>query len=73
MWRINQSIFDENKLWIGTADGVCYYNIKTGKISRFNVSPQFPLQFNKSFATLIEQNYQMKIFYGLQHMADFIK
>ncbi len=55
VWRINQSIFDENKLWIGTADGVCYYNIKTGKISRFNVSPQFPLQFNKSFATLIEQ------------------
>ena len=25
------------------------------RINRYNVSPQFPLQFNKSFATLIEQ------------------
>lgn len=55
IWRVNQSKFDENRLILGTADGICFYDCKTEKIKRFNVTPQFPLQFSKSFATIVEQ------------------
>jgi signal transduction histidine kinase/ligand-binding sensor domain-containing protein/CheY-like chemotaxis protein/AraC-like DNA-binding protein len=55
VWRVNRSTFDENRLWIGTAGGICSYDIKTGKINRFDVKSDYQLQFNKSFAIVVEQ------------------
>lgn len=55
VWRVNQSVLDPDKLIIGTAKGICYLDINTEIINRFNVKPKYSLQFNNSFATIIEQ------------------
>ncbi|MBK7629955.1 MAG: response regulator [Ignavibacteriales bacterium] len=55
VWRINQSIFDKNILWIGTANGLCKFDIKNQRFSRFPITAKVPLQFSNSYASITEQ------------------
>jgi len=56
VWRVEQSRFDKNLLWIGTADGLCSYNIKEGIFNRLLIKAAIPSQFSNSFASAVDQN-----------------
>ncbi len=56
VWRVNQSVVDKNLLWIGTADGICKFDIKKQTFSRLKVNAKFPSQFSNSFASMAEQS-----------------
>lgn len=56
VWRISKSIFKSNLLWIGTANGLCTYDIKSKIFNRVPVKAKVPLQFSNSFASVAEQN-----------------
>ncbi len=56
VWRISQSTVNKNLLWIGTANGLCTYELDKNKFSRIAIKPDYPLQFSNSFASVAEQN-----------------
>jgi signal transduction histidine kinase/DNA-binding response OmpR family regulator/streptogramin lyase len=56
VWRISQSTVNKNLLWIGTANGLCTYELDKNKFTRIAIKPTYPLQFSKSFASVAEQN-----------------
>ncbi|HEX7357595.1 MAG TPA: ATP-binding protein, partial [Ignavibacteriaceae bacterium] len=55
VWKLTQSQFNRNLIWIGTAGGLCSYNLKKGYFERLNIKAAVPSQFSNSFATVAEQ------------------
>lgn len=56
VWRINQSAVNKNLLWIGTANGLCSFDITKQKFSRLSIQAKYSSQFSNSFASISEQN-----------------
>jgi signal transduction histidine kinase/ligand-binding sensor domain-containing protein/DNA-binding response OmpR family regulator len=56
IWKINQSVVDKNLLWIGTANGLCNFDIQKQRFTQISVKVSVPLQFCNSFASIAEQN-----------------
>ncbi|MEO8232183.1 MAG: two-component regulator propeller domain-containing protein [Ignavibacteriota bacterium] len=56
VWRINQSTVNKNLLWIGTANGLCSFDINKQRFSRFSIPAKYHSQFSSSFASIYEQN-----------------
>ena len=46
VWKISQSKYDWNVLWIGTANGLCSYNLLTKSFTRMNITQEYSLQFS---------------------------
>ena len=60
VWRISQSTVSKNLLWIGTANGLCNYDIDKNKFTRLTIIPSFQLQFSNSFSSVVEQKIKGK-------------
>lgn len=56
VWRVSQSILDPDLLWVGTANGLCSYNINNGIFHRLKIRATMPSQFSNSFSSVVEQN-----------------
>lgn len=54
VWKILQSKFDNNLLFICTSDGLCTYNLISKKFEQINFNIEFPSQFSKSIASVVE-------------------
>lgn len=55
IWSVQQSPFDENKLWIGTANGLASLNVRSNSIERINLPSESGLQFSKSVSSIVEE------------------
>lgn len=55
VWSVHQSLFDENRLWIGTANGLASLDIRTNRITRINTPIEKSLQFGNSIADVTEE------------------
>ena len=56
VWRVEQSKFNKNLLWICTSNGLCKYDLDKNIINRVTVKATVPSQFSSSFASVVEQN-----------------
>lgn len=54
VWKILQSKYDNNLLFICTSDGLCTYNLISKKFEQINFNIEFPSQFSKSIASIVE-------------------
>ena len=43
-------------IWIGTANGLCTYDIEKGIFNRLTINAKLPSQFSNSFSSVVEQN-----------------
>ncbi len=55
IWRVSQSNFNKDILWIGTANGLCFYDMQKGLFTRYNIKATIPSMFSNSFASVEEQ------------------
>ena len=55
IWRVSQSNFNKDILWIGTANGLCFYDLQKGKFTRLNIKAAVPSMFSSSIASVEEQ------------------
>ena len=56
VWKVNQSEINNDLIWIGTADGLCTYDIEKGIFNRLTINAKLPSQFSNSFSSVVEQN-----------------
>lgn len=56
VWKVSQSELNKNILWIGTANGLCKYDINKEKFNLLSIKASVPLQFSNSFSSVVEQN-----------------
>ncbi len=54
-WSLTKSKFDNNYIWIGTANGLLKYNIKTNQYDEYFFPNPENLQFGTSAGTVIEE------------------
>ena len=55
VWRVSQSNFNKDLLWIGTANKLCFYDMQKGTFTRLNIKAAVPSMFSNSFASVEEQ------------------
>ncbi len=55
VWRISQSKHNKDLIWIGTAGGLCFYDLQKGIFTRLNIKADLPSLFSNSFASVEEQ------------------
>ena len=55
VWRVSQSNLNKDILWIGTANGLCFYDMQKGLFTRYNIKATIPSMFSNSFASVEEQ------------------
>lgn len=56
VWKVNQSEIINNLIWIGTANGLCTYDIEKRSFNRLTINAKLPSQFSNSFSSVVEQN-----------------
>jgi signal transduction histidine kinase/ligand-binding sensor domain-containing protein/DNA-binding response OmpR family regulator len=56
VWKISQSKLNQDLLWVGTANGLCSYDITKGIFHRLPIKAAVPSQFSNSFSSVVEQN-----------------
>lgn len=56
VWSVQQSHFDEKKLWLGTANGLASLDIRTNVITRINLPIAQGLQFSNSVSSVVEED-----------------
>lgn len=56
VWKISQSKLNQDLLWVGTANGLCSYDIKNEIFHRLTIRAKVPSQFSNSFSSVVEQN-----------------
>ena len=55
IWAITKSVFYDNLLWIGTADGLVSLDIKDNSFKKISFPEEPSLQFGNSVASVIEE------------------
>lgn len=66
IWELVESSFDENRIWICTAEGLNYINTVSKKISTINIPEEKSIQFSGSVSDVVEsiENNKLILYIG---------
>lgn len=73
VWSVQQSHFDEKKLWLGTANGLASLDIRTNVITRINLPAIQGLQFGNSVSSVVEENDDGKTILWISTYAGIVR
>lgn len=72
-WSLTKSKFDKNYIWIGTANGLLRYNIKTNQYDEYIFPNHENLQFGTSAGTVIEEMIDNEIIIWTNSYAGLVR
>lgn len=73
IWRIIRSKKDKNKFWLGTANGLDFYNSDNPTFTRFKIPFEQKLQFGASVSSVVEENSDAGGYYWIGTYAGLVK
>lgn len=73
IWKVIPSKYEKNKFWIGTVNGLDFYNSNNSTFTRFNIPFEPKLQFGASVSSVVEENSDDGGYYWIGTYAGLVK